>query len=603
MTTTKQTHTTAARAAARPPRRDDARPKDADAAHRDRPGRRRREVDARAVLRRFESLARARQPFDSVWEDVAEYMGPAYSGFQSRPEHPRTPRPELVDSTARRAANIFAAGMLSGVSSPSQRWFRLGTRDKALEERPEVRAWLQEAEGLYYRTLSRCGFYPQQALGYHQAGLFGWQCLYVDEDPGMPDAGLRFRALPLHEVYIAENFQGEVDTVFRRFALSARQAAQKWGRDALPDGVRRALDRGRDADREFTFLHAVYPRRDEAGAAKAPGRAYVSAYIERESAEVVSTGSYAEMPYIVTRSHRLPGTPYSYSPGTEALADVKMINEMKRLILEAGQLSVAPPYLVPDDGFIGRFSFEPRAMNYYRRAEGNSLADFGPLSIGGNPNFSRDLLEATKEDINQAFFVDLFLAVKARIAQGGAPTAQEISHLAGERMFLLGPMLVNQQQENFQRLFARLHHLLSQRGELPPMPEGMGGEAPEVEYVSPLVLAQQEERTSAVLRTYSEVAPIAAVAPQVLDIFRHEENVRLVLEQRGFPQAGVRTRTEMAERRAQEEGQGMVAQLVQGLAQAAGGGADAAAEQGADGAQQAPAGPVPGPGPQTAEEV
>ena len=221
---------------------------------------------------------------------------------------------------------------------------------------------------------------------------------------------------------------------------------------------------------------------------------------------------------------------------------------------QAGQLAVAPPYLVPDDGFIGRFSFEPRAMNYYRRAEGNTLGDFGPLSIGGDPRFSWELLNATKQDINEAFFVDLFLAVKTRISQGGAPTAQEVAELAGERMFLLGPMLVNQQQEHFRRLFARLHHLLTRRGELPRPPEELEGEAPEVEYVSPLMLAQQEERTSAVLRTYGEVGRIAAVAPEVLDLFRHEENVRLILEQRGFPQDGVRTRAEVLALRRDRDG-------------------------------------------------
>lgn len=551
------------------------------------------------VVRRHSSLLRGREAFDPIWEEVAQFMGPAYAGFTSRPGHPRKQREDLVDSTARRAANILAAGMLSGVSSPSQRWFRLGMEDRELAEAPGGRAWLQEVEDIAYRVLSHCGFYPQQTLGYHQAGLFGWQCLYVDENPGLPGAGIRFRALPLHEVCIAENFQGEVDTVFRSFRLTARQAAQKWSEAHLPDAVRRALNRRGRSDEEFTFLHAVYPRRDgrsgvmAGDAAQSPdGMAtagvnrpgwggaggsdallpYVSVYLERESRQVVASGGYAELPYIVTRSHRLPGTPYSYSPGTEALADAKMINEMKRLILEAGQLAVAPPYLVPDDGFVGRFSFEPRAMNYYRRGEGNSLADFGPLSIGGDPRFSWELLSATKADINEAFFVDLFLAIKSRISQGGAPTAMEVAELAGERMFLLGPMLVNQQQENFRRLFDRLFRLLMRRGELPPPPPDLAGRSLDVDYVSPLMLAQQETRTNAVLRTYAEVGGIAAVSPQVLDLFDHDENVRLVLEQRGFPQTGVRSKADVAALREQRELAALGAQLGEVLGDLAQGG-------------------------------
>ncbi|MCK9239801.1 portal protein [Desulfocurvus sp.] len=499
---------------------------------------------ARATRQRFEELQRARQPFDSIWEEVAEHMGPAYAGFSGEPGHPRRRREDLVDSTARRAANIFAAGMLAGASSPSQRWFALGLEDRDLAASPRVRAWLQEAEDRLYAALERCGYYPQQVLGYHQSGLFGWQCLFVDEDPAVPDAGIRFRALPLHEVYIDENHLGEVDTVLRRFRLTPRQAAARWGEERLSPALRRALGPGRGAGRPVEFLHAVTPVRS-GGGARRPGLAWRSVYMELGDGHVLSVGGYAELPYVVARAHRLPGTAYSYSPGTEALADAKMINEMKRLILEAGQLAVAPPYLVPDDGFVGRFSFEPRAMNYYRRAEGNSLADFGPLSVGGDPRFSLEMLAATRQDINEAFFVDLFLAVSQRVRNGGTPTALEVAELASERMFLLGPLLVNQQRENFQRLFDRLFRLMSRRGELPPAPPEAAGHGLRVDYVSPLMLAQRESQARSVLRTYAEIAPIVAVAPQVLDLFRHDENVRRVMEQRGFPQTGVRPAAEV----------------------------------------------------------
>lgn len=501
---------------------------------------------AKEVRTRFASAQAARQPFDPIWEEVSEYMGAAYMGFTRDKANPERGRAELVDSTARRAANVFAAGMLSGAASPSQRWFRLTLQDKEMAEHPQVRAWLQEVEDKFYRTLSQSGFYSQQTLGFHQTGLFGWQCLYVDEDPAAVEGGVRFRALPLEEVYIADNFLGEVDTVFRRFSLTARQAVQKWGLDKVSDRVRRAFDGKGGKDDEFTFLHAVFPGRDLPGVKAAGALPYVSVYLEDGSDKVMTVGGYAELPYIVTRSQRLPGSPYSYSPGTEALADAKMINEMKRLILESGQLSVAPPYLVPDDGFVGRFSFEPRAMNYYRRAEGNSLADFGPLSVGGQPSFSWELMNATKQDINEAFYVDLFLAVKQRAMQGAAPTAREVAELAGERMFLLGPLLVNQQQENFSRLFKRLFALLDKRGEIAPFPAQQEQGMPEVEYVSPLMLAQKEVQTQAVLGIYAEAQSIASVAPEVLDMFDHEENMRRIMDQRGFPQRGIRSRQEVA---------------------------------------------------------
>ncbi len=518
------------------------------------------------IKERFLALAHARRPFEGVWEEVAEYMGPAYTGFGAG-FTPYAKKTDLVDSTARRSANIFAAGMLSGVCSPAQPWFRISTEDKSLLKEPHVKIWLQKLEDVFYRVFAQSGYYSQQTLGYHQTGLFGWQCMYVDEDPGIQDMGIRFRTLPLGEVYIAENFKSEVDTVFRSFQLTARQAAQKWGRERLSSEVQQVIDQNKDKDRLIRFLHAVYPCQDEKkGRENSFG--YSSVYMEETTSHIISCGGYNELPYIVTRSHRLAGNAYSYSPGTEALADTKMINEMKRLILEAGQLAVAPPYLLPDDGFLGRFSFAPRAMNYYRRAEGNTLSDFGPLSVGGEPRFSFELLKSTKEDIEQAFYVDLFLTMKHRLSQGSTPSALEVAELAGERMFLLGPLLVNQQQENFRCLFDRLYSLLVLRGECPPAPEGLSFQDVKIDYVSPLMLAQQEARISSMVQTYKEVGDIATVAPEVLDILNHDQNVRNVLDKRGFPQTGIRSDQEVEALRRVKEGGYPVTNEAQGVTHA-----------------------------------
>ncbi len=512
--------------------------------------------DSRDVAReldgRLAALRDARRPFDPVWDEVARYMGPTFAGFAAEPENPARalmPDEHIVETAAAtRAALIFSAGMLSGLSSPSSRWFSLTLDDPELAQRPEVRAWLTDLEDDFYRTLAASDYYSQQHMAYHQSGLFGWQCLYVDESP---TGGIRWNARPLNELYIAENFQGAVDTAYRVFRLTARQAAQKWGRDNLSPQVRDAAARKGGEGRRFPFLHAVFPRDDASSTngpdltAKGRGLAFASWYVDLTAGRVVSRGGYAQLPFIVTRAYRLPGTAYSTSPGTQALADVKMVNEMKRLILQAGQLTVAPPYLVPDDGFVGRFSFEPRAMNYYRKAEGNLASDFTPLSVGGDPRFSWELLKASRTDIQEAFFTDLFLAVTNRIGQGAAPTAQEVAELAGERMFLLGPMLIRQQHENFDALFARLLALKRRRGELPPEPPEVRGRALRLEYVSPLALAQRAGVVPAVLDTYADAAAIAQAAPAVMDNMDHDAALRRIMAARGFPLAAIRPEDEV----------------------------------------------------------
>ena len=65
------------------------------------------------------------------------------------------------------------------------------------------------------------------------------------------------RSIDRSEIYIAENHQGVVDTVFRKFQLTARQAVQRFGADTLPDKI--VTDAEERPDTQHEFLHAVFP--------------------------------------------------------------------------------------------------------------------------------------------------------------------------------------------------------------------------------------------------------------------------------------------------------------------------------------------------------
>jgi hypothetical protein len=539
-------------------------------------------VLAREVERRFSLLERQRNPYHALWNEIAEHAGPSFGGFgQSDPTHPIQPEAEQVDTTLRRSADILSSGLLSYLSSPAQRWFRLTTKDRDMADSPEIRGWLQQVEEVYNDTLHRQRFYPVQAHGYHISALFGVKALYVDETP---TAGIRFMARPLQELFIAQDYLGRIDTVCRLFKLTARQMVQAFGlaaldkagaKDLLHDYRMQSDGRGGDSERAYEVLHLCAPMDSLDGLIRRglprPRQSVASVYVLRAEKVVLGVGGYEELPYIVDRWQEHPATAYASDwPGLAALADGKMINEMKTLILESGQLATAPPIWAPDDGFVGRLSVEPRAINYYDKSGDNSLADFGAMDVGGDPRLSLDLLSMVKKDIQEAFFTDLFQMLKIRTEDGGDPTATEVRELAQEKMFLLGPMLYRQ-QEAFDHLFDRLFRLLWRRGEIPPPPRELveaKGEI-EVEYVSPLALAQKESQTQAILRTYQEAGILARFDPQILDNFKNDAVLRRITAQRGFPQDGLRSEEEVARLRQQRQQQMQAQQQAQALAEGA----------------------------------
>ena len=63
--------------------------------------------------------------------------------------------------------------------------------------------------------------------------------------------------LTLRKSFSSKNINGYVDTVYRRYKLSARQAAQEFGEDRIGDKIKEALKK--KPEQQFTFIHAVEP--------------------------------------------------------------------------------------------------------------------------------------------------------------------------------------------------------------------------------------------------------------------------------------------------------------------------------------------------------
>ncbi|MGE4296847.1 MAG: portal protein [Desulfovibrionaceae bacterium] len=517
---------------------------------------------ARELERRLGVLQAKRRPWNPIYEEVADYIGPAYRGFLSKPTTPQERRDNDLDSTARRASLIWAAGLRNGMSNPADRWFNLGLDDDDMAKWPPAARWLQGSEDRYYARFGRSNFYQALVVNYQQLGLFGVNSLYIDEDA---QDGMRFMAMPMHQANISFDSKERLTVFYRVMGMSPTDLVHEYGEKALHETVRKAYDKGGD-EGEVQVLHAVFPRENGNRGPFANNLPYASFIMDLDNSHLMAEGGYEHMPFSVSRWFVLPGMAYSYSPGTEALADNRMLNEIKAHILEAGQMAVRPAYMVPDDGFIGKFSMEPGALNYYRKDETTSASDFQPLSVGGDPRFGVDLLNEAKREIDEAFMVDLFLSLRQRINSGSTPTAQEVYQLNNERMFLLGPMLDNYQRE-FNTIFDRIFSLMWRRREIPPPPRELAGHTLRVKFVSPLMLAQAANKTKAIMQGYAYAQQIAAVAgPQVLDNFKHDENVRAIAEQSGFPADGLQDPKAVAAIRQQRAQQEQAAKMNQELA-------------------------------------
>jgi len=500
------------------------------------------------ILRRQSWMADARGVFDAHWREIAERILPRSDVFRLKRVAGEKHTEKVFDATAGLALERFAAAMESMLTPRTQRWHKLRVPDEGLNEDYEIREYLDAVTGMLFdaRYSPRANFASQANEAYMSLGAFGTGAMFIDDSLGR---GIRYRSVHLSELFIAENHQGIVDTVFRKFEMTVRQMAQRFGTDALSEAQRKALET--NPDQAFDVIHAVMPRDEmEYGRNDFRGMPWSSCYVNCEGREILGEGGYRAFPYAVGRYVTAPREVYGRSPAMTVLPDIKMLNEMSKTVIRAAHKMVDPPLLLQDDGILQAFDLRPGALNYGGVDEqGRQLVH--PLQSGARIDIGDAMLEQRRQVINDAFLVTLFQI----LVDAPQMTATEAMLRAQEKGALLAPTMGRQQSEFLGPLIEREIDILAAAGVLPPMPQALRdiGGAVDVEYVSPLNRAQRADEGVAILRTLESVIPLAQADPRVMMVFDPEAIARELASINGVPAKVLRSKQQVEDMMAEQQ--------------------------------------------------
>lgn len=526
-------------------------------------------------LRVYQNLKGSRGVWEQHWEEIAERILPRQIGFigERTPGEKRTQK--VFDSKPEIALERFSAIMDSMLTPRQSKWHNLRTTNEDLNRDFEVQGWFYQVNQILYdaRYTPSANFAGQNFERWMATGAFGTGPLFIDFDEGRGSTqrGLRYRSTNLKDTFILENHQGVIDTVYRRLRLTARQAAQRWGVDKLPESVKKDLDVPSKVHTEHEFVHVVKPRTDyTAGRMDARGRPWHSTYIHVKDKQLMEDGGYTSWPYSISRYVTAPDEVYGRSPAMTALADIKMLNEMARTDIRAAHKLVDPPILLHDDGVLGngamRINMKPGGVNFGGVSkDGRQLIQ--PFETGARLDISEAKMEQRRNAIDEAFFVTLFQI----LVETPRMTATEALIRAQEKGMLLAPMIGRQQSESLGPLIERELDLLSFHRLLPPMPQLLveaGGEF-EIVYDSPMSRMQRAEELVGVQRTMEILAPFAQLDPSILDVFNTDKLGRLTAEVSGVPTSVLNSPDDVVairQQRAQQEQAANVVGAAQPLA-------------------------------------
>jgi hypothetical protein len=516
----------------------------------------------KGLLSRFDRLQGQRENWETHWQEVADYMQPRKADVTKRRARGDKRMEQVFDSSPIQAVELLAASLHGMLTNPSTPWFTLRFKDEEIENDDEAKLWLEASTDAMYTAFNRSNFQQEIFELYHDLITFGTAAMFIEEDD---DDIIKFSTRHINEVFIAENDKGRIDTIYRKFKISARAAIQKFGEAVSADVQTKAK---KDPYEEIEILHAVYPRTDfnpnKRDKANMP---FESVYMEYKNGNELSVGGFREFPFVVPRYLKASNEIYGRSPAMTALPDVKMLNEMSKTTIKAAQKQVDPPLLVPDDGFLLPVRTVPGGLNFYRSGTRDRIE---PLNIGANNPLGLNMEQQRRDSIRAVFYVNQLM-----MQQGPQMTATEVIQRNEEKMRLLGPVLGRLQSELLKPLIDRVFAVLLRNNMLPQAPEFLSGRDVEIEYVSPLAKAQKSTELQSIMRAVEILGSLANVAP-VFDYVNFDNLVKHLADIVGVPQKILKTQSQVNAERQQAQAQQQEMQQMQQLQQVAKAGGDIA---------------------------
>ena len=545
--------------------------------------------DVADLLARWKRLESDRRIWESHWQELAEVFSPNRATFTDEGVKGEKKTERIYDSVPMLARRGLASALDGLLKPKTSRWFTIRAEDESLNDDDVAKAWMQDTEDRMFRAIydTAARFVQNSGEADNDLVTFGTGFLMTVEARELNR--LSFQASPIRDTFIATNEEGQVDTVFLRSKLSARQAVQRYGQDKVGAKTREALQT--TPDREFVFLQIVMPRRERVSRRLDNGNLpFASIHIDVDSEHKIGEGGFHEFPLAAPRWDTNSDEIYGRSPAMLALPDANTVQAMGKTLLVAGQKVVDPPLVAIDDAVIGTPRTFPGGISY---TDGEAWREIGgapirPLITGANIPLGREMQNDTREQIWQAFFRNVLQLPTA----GPQMTATEILERKAEFIRTIGPVFGRLESDYTGQVVERVFNIMKRAKAFAEPPEHLAGREIRFEFASPVQQARKQIESAEAVRSIELLAPFVQADPGIMDNFNGDEIARDIPDSFGMPIRWLRSTEEVQARRQQRNQEDQLAGLLsQGgnvakLAEVAG---PALAEAGIDPAAEAAA--------------
>lgn len=525
------------------------------------------------LLTSHKQLVTERSNFDSLNQEIAEYVLPEHGNFTSKDVFQGTQRQQRqYDETAPTEALRHAAAIDSLATPAGQKWDGLAAMIPGLNDRDDVLQYWDDTLDVLRAERAASNFQQQIFDVWHMGGIFGTSPLMILDKPG---GGLRYRSLPTSESYIGVDAEGDVCRLDRRFKLTAKAALEEYG-DALPQKIKDKANDPQGQTTKFEFVHVIMKNPAlKPGYLDVRGMSWVSYEIAFEDKTMLRQGGYASWPAPVYRYAKAPDEWYGRGWCAAVLPTIRQVNRMVRTLNRNAEKSADPPLLAHDDGSLGYGDDQGGNTPSLGAGEihwGGMTADGKPLvqglHIGADLEKAFERIQASQRAIKDAALTSVFQIFADRERM----TATEFLGIMQEKAQLTVPVVGRSVTVFLSQVLERELEVLGRQGKLPPMPRALqraGGDYI-VTFNSPLMRLLKLSEVTAGVNWLGQMAPYVQFKPELLDIPDFEKMMRDSAPILGVPADWVNDKDVIEARKRERAQQAAMANMVAAAPQVAG---------------------------------
>ena len=521
----------------------------------------------KSIKDRSEQLFGKRSGLLTLWQDIADNFAPMRADFTTIRNIGDEVARGLMTSYPVIACRQLGDSFGAMLRPSAKEWFKIGT-NRPDKEDTVSKQWLEWA-GKFAKNVmyDRRGMFSRATKeADHDFAAFGQACLSIEMNPQRN--GLLYRSWHLRDVAWMEGPTGSIETVYHKWKPTCAELVKLFPK-TVHQKVREKMVKEPFA--EVNVIHCVMPSEDYAGmeGGKQFRQPFVSCYIDTDNdCEMECVGAWTAH-YVIPRWSTVSGSQYAHSPAVVAgLPDARLIQQVTRVLLEAGEKATNPPMLAVQEAIRGDVSIYAGGITWVDAEYDERLGEvLRPLTQDKSGlAFGMEMMQDLRTQLSDAFYLS-----KLNLPPVGGPdmTAYEVGQRVQEFIRNALPLFEPMEQDyNGQVCDQTLELMLHASPELRnSVPKNLQGAEIRFTFESPLKDAIEKIKVGQFMEAQQVLAAAIQLDPSVALVLDNNKATRDVLGA-VVPAAWLRTDADAqamaAEQQAQQQSAQLLAMMEQG---------------------------------------